>query len=214
MNRDHNKCKSNPNWIQQQADFIEKNKLKKIQRKLIYEENPKKCKLCNIPISYEKRINNFCSHTCCAKFNNPPVLKIFNCKFCGKLINSRKNGTIRIFCNHKCHSEYDYKEFIENWKQGKESGLVGYTVSKHIRRYLFEKYMNKCKECGWSKINQTTGNIPLQINHIDGNHLNNKEDNLELLCPSCHSLTPNFGALNKGQGREKRRKRYQEGKSY
>lgn len=30
---------------------------------------------------------------------------------------------------------------------------------------------------------------PLEIEHIDGNALNNKEDNLILLCPNCHSLT-------------------------
>lgn len=37
----------------------------------------------------------------------------------------------------------------------------------------------------------------LQIHHIDGNHYNNEESNLQLLCPNCHSLTPTFGALNK-----------------
>jgi hypothetical protein len=185
-----------------------------LKRKDTYYLTPKICKFCEETIPYEKRKNNFCSHSCCAKFNNSSVIKKFYCKFCGKEIHSRKNGTERIFCNHKCRIDFEYSEYIKKWKNGEESGLVGYTVSKHIRRYLFEKYMNKCKECGWSKINQSSGNIPLQINHIDGNHLNNKEDNLELLCPCCHSLTPNFGALNKGHGREKRRKRYEEGKSY
>lgn len=31
--------------------------------------------------------------------------------------------------------------------------------------------------------------------------MNNKEENLELLCPNCHSLTDNFGALNKNSTR-------------
>ena len=30
-------------------------------------------------------------------------------------------------------------------------------------------------------------------------------ENLKILCPNCHSLTPTFGALNKGNGRELRR---------
>jgi len=34
------------------------------------------------------------------------------------------------------------------------------------------------------------------MHHKDGNRSNNKEDNLELLCPNCHSLTDNFGILN------------------
>ena len=56
--------------------------------------------------------------------------------------------------------------------------------------------------------------IPLQMDHIDGNHTNNNPNNLRLICPNCHSLTPNFGAKNRGYGRHKRRERYKQGKSY
>ena len=38
------------------------------------------------------------------------------------------------------------------------------------------------------------------MEHIDENYAN-KEENLILLCPSCHSLTPTYGARNKGKGR-------------
>ena len=34
-------------------------------------------------------------------------------------------------------------------------------------------------------------------NLFDGNSLNNQEVNLQVLCPNCHSLTPNFGSRNK-----------------
>ena len=53
--------------------------------------------------------------------------------------------------------------------------------------------------------NPVTNNVPIQLDHIDGNSDNNSLDNLKLLCPNCHSLTPTFGALNKGNGRELRR---------
>lgn len=33
---------------------------------------------------------------------------------------------------------------------------------------------------------------PLDLHHIDGNNKNNKIDNLQVLCPNCHSLTNNF----------------------
>lgn len=56
-------------------------------------------------------------------------------------------------------------------------------------------------ECGWNEINPYTGLIPLQIHHIDGNCLNNEENNLELLCPNCHALTENYGNLNKNSQR-------------
>ena len=82
-----------------------------------------------------------------------------------------------------------------------------YQISNHIRRYLFEKYNNTCAKCGWSKFNLWTGHIPLEIHHIDGDYTNNKEYNLLLLCPNCHSLTETYKALNKN-GRTDRKKYY------
>jgi 5-methylcytosine-specific restriction endonuclease McrA len=51
--------------------------------------------------------------------------------------------------------------------------------------------------------------VPLTVNHKDGDSENHRPDNLELLCPGCHSLTPNFGKLNLGRGRRQRRERLQ-----
>lgn len=110
------------------------------------------------------------------------------------------------FCSNKCQAEYEYKQFIENWKNGEESGLSGeYGISRHIRRYLFEKYNCSCQICGWNEVNPFTGNIPLEIHHIDGDYTNNKEENLQLLCPNHHSLTESFKSHNKN-GRKGRKK--------
>lgn len=49
---------------------------------------------------------------------------------------------------------------------------------------------------GWGEVNPYTNLVPLQIHHVDGNSTNNKEENLEVLCPNCHSLTENFGSRN------------------
>jgi 5-methylcytosine-specific restriction endonuclease McrA len=59
--------------------------------------------------------------------------------------------------------------------------------------------------CGWDEIHPITNKVPIQLDHIDGNSENNSLQNLRLLCPNCHSLTPTFGILNKGNGREWRR---------
>lgn len=118
------------------------------------------------------------------------------CRNCGKEFILYK-GSMGIYCCHDCQMDYQYKEWIKKWKNGEEDGLSGgYTVSKRIRRYLFEKYGNKCQKCGWGEVNEYTGLVPLQVHHVDGNCLNNKEENLELLCPNCHSLTKNFGSRN------------------
>lgn len=100
-------------------------------------------------------------------------------------------------------NEQRYSQYIEKWRQGKVSGMRGKeALSAHIRRFLFEKYDAKCCECGWSKVNTFTGKIPLEVEHIDGDWENNKEENLKLLCPCCHSLTATYRSLNKGKGRK------------
>ena len=123
------------------------------------------------------------------------------CINCGKEL-----GDSHKFCSHACQHDYQYKEYIKSWKEGNENGISGmYGVSEHIRKYLFEKYNCKCQECGWGERNEHSGTVPLQIHHIDGDYRNNKEENLQLLCPNCHSLTETFGRLNKN-GRKERKK--------
>jgi len=123
------------------------------------------------------------------------------CKSCGKQISNRN-----IYCDNKCQASFQYKTYIEKWKEGLEDGMSGQTsISSHIKKYIFEKYNSKCCKCGWNKTNPHTGNIPLEVEHVDGNHKNNLEENLKLLCPSCHSLTATYKGANRGNGREARR---------
>lgn len=125
------------------------------------------------------------------------------CINCGKEFYP-KFGTTGKYCSNKCQQEFEYKEYIRKWKIGIESGTIAkISYSKYIRKYLFEKYNSKCSVCGWSKVNPFTNKVPLQIHHIDGNCVNNKEENLQLLCPNCHSLTENFGRRNKNANPER-----------
>lgn len=39
--------------------------------------------------------------------------------------------------------------------------------------------------------------INLELHHCDGDKSNNRLDNLQLLCPNCHSYTDNYGSKNK-----------------
>lgn len=54
---------------------------------------------------------------------------------------------------------------------------------------------NKCEICG---ITKWLGNpIVCQLHHIDGNNQNNNLENLQILCPNCHSQTENYcGSAN------------------
>lgn len=125
-----------------------------------------------------------------------------NCIHCTSKFTTRKQ---KKFCSIKCQLDYQYIKYIELWQNGQVSGeKYEGEVSSHVRRWLFTKYESKCCKCGWAEIHPVTNLIPLQVNHIDGNWSNHIPSNLELLCPNCHSMTPNYGNLNRGNGRKKR----------
>ena len=130
------------------------------------------------------------------------------CIFCVTILRDR----FKIkFCSNSCQHLFQQENFIQQWKSGNITGTVGVTsrvLSHHIRKYLFVKYENKCSLCGWSVIHPITKQVPLEIDHIDGNSENSIEKNLRLICPNCHSLTSHFRNLNKGNGRKWRTDKY------
>lgn len=53
---------------------------------------------------------------------------------------------------------------------------------------------HKCENCG---LTEWLGEpIPLEIHHENGDHYDNRLENIKLLCPNCHSLTDNFAGKN------------------
>jgi len=161
----------------------------------------RECKECGEPYEdIEHRKNRkFCSQSCNALYNNR--LRGFKLKdkikkkcICG-------SETLNKFCSRDCYYFSLKNEVIYKIKNN---------VACHertLKKYLIDTHGEKCMECGWYKIHPVTGKVPIQLDHIDGNFENNCLDNLRLLCPNCHSLTPTFGALNKGNGRIKERHR-------
>lgn len=136
-------------------------------------------------------------------FNKGRTLVVRTCLNCGKQLNTH-NSTAK-YCNNVCQAEYEHKEYIKRWKEGKESGMKGTrSISKHVRDYLLDKYNHKCQKCGWGEVHPITLESPLHVHHIDGDATNNSEDNLQLLCPNCHSLTENYGRLNANCTRPKK----------
>lgn len=160
---------------------------------------PKNCIECGVV--YEdtdsRQNRKFCSQSCNATHNNRNRgYKSHNIKrcICGAETKTK-------FCSRNCYLFFlreDIKNKIENNENFHE---------RTIKRYLIEKYGEKCMKCGWCEKHTLTNKVPIQLDHIDGNYENNTLDNLRLLCPNCHSLTITFGALNKGNGRVKERNR-------
>jgi len=56
-------------------------------------------------------------------------------------------------------------------------------------------FVKKCYKCELTKWNGKP--IPLELEHIDGNHENNNLSNLTLLCPNCHAQTDTYRGKNK-----------------
>ena len=125
------------------------------------------------------------------------------CPICTKPVENLRSR----FCSNQCQMDAQYRDYIQKWKAGTVTGnrcAEGIQLSGHIRRYLVEKRGERCQTCGWGKRNESSGRVPLTVSHIDGDWRRTTEDNLELLCPNCHSLTPTYGSLNTGRGRPHR----------
>lgn len=89
------------------------------------------------------------------------------------------------FLGQKCQkNNFDYDRF----QYGKP--MKSYTM----RKALIYKRGQRCEDCGLTE--WLDKQITLEVHHIDGNHINNVETNLQLLCPNCHSQTHNYKIKN------------------
>jgi len=127
--------------------------------------------------------SRYCSRKCSQDSKKRRILiECYSCKLMfekpkSKFENSSKHNF--HFCSRKC------KEFSQSLKgncleirpphYGNGAGALSY------RKLAFENYSNKCNRCGYNKILDV-----LQVHHIDRNRDNNKLENLEILCPTCH----------------------------
>lgn len=64
--------------------------------------------------------------------------------------------------------------------------------SSRLRPRLIKEgyFEHKCNRCG---LTEWMGEpIPLELHHKDGDNLNNNLDNLEIICPNCHTFTDGY----------------------
>lgn len=125
-----------------------------------------------------------------------PLTKLNNlCKNCNKRLTRGDS----VYCNPSCQHSYTRSAWLQRWltdplfnptnKHGE--------VPQRVKNALISLRGEKCETCGWCERHPMTGKIPIQVHHRDGDDTNNRPENLKLLCPNCHSLTPNWGARNK-----------------
>jgi hypothetical protein len=116
----------------------------------------------------------------------------------------RVKKSVARYCSIQCQQDTRYKQSVTAWLSGDHPGGNEMGVSKFVRRWLIEARGECCEICGWDQTHEVTGRVPIEVDHI-GHFADHRPSNLRLLCPNCHSLTPNFKNLNGGSGRPSRR---------
>jgi hypothetical protein len=114
---------------------------------------------------------------------------------CNSLIKKAKRESRSLYCSSECFQEHRkaFPNVLPDCTKRKFSKPVQDLKSHvNIRNRIFKKRGRKCEKCGWDTPNPFTGIIPVQIDHKDGDRTNNSEENLEVLCPNCHSMTEHF----------------------
>ena len=96
--------------------------------------------------------------------------------------------------NIKTFNHPKYMPYIEYIKVGNVQ--TNKLRIKLIKEGLKLPICERCKNSKWEG-----QQIPLEVHHIDGDKTNNKLENLQLLCPNCHSLTETYRGANRGNSR-------------
>jgi len=66
-----------------------------------------------------------------------------------------------------------------------------------IKKRLVKERGHQCECC--QKTMWLGGSIVLELDHVNGDRFNNTRENLQLLCPNCHALTPTYRGKNISQ---------------
>lgn len=123
-------------------------------------------------ISTRAQHAKYCSRKCYHRAMHLKGSVVKNCHHCSKEFKSSPSEN-RKYCSRKCVNK-------ENKKTFKPSFMT-------VRKMMISRGMiDKCNRCGYDENKNILG-----VHHKDRNRDNNKLENLEILCPNCHSLEHN-----------------------
>jgi len=70
--------------------------------------------------------------------------------------------------------------------------ISSYKLKNQLLKLGYKQHI--CEMCNNTEWMNTK--IPLELHHVNGNKFDNRIENLQLLCPNCHSFTENYRAKN------------------
>jgi hypothetical protein len=96
-----------------------------------------------------------------------------------------------------CHLMFETGSALGGHMIGHRKSFTDLVSSTSFKRLLIVRNGWRCSCCqGVAWLDQP---IPLDLDHINGDPDDFNEQNLRLLCPNCHRLTPTWGSKNKGK---------------
>lgn len=165
-----------------------------------------KCVHCKQPANFKLKNGNLC---CSDSANKCPFIKEKNAEgvklahSLGKIpgwkelrekyqIDTAWSRGLTAYDDFRIRSKYDPENLFTN----------GFYVHKGpYKEILIKERGHKCEKC--ENIEWLGHPITLELDHIDGNNINNTKENLRLLCPNCHSQTDTWRGRNSNKGRRK-----------
>ena len=140
----------------------------------------------------------FCSSYCARSFStskDTKSTKICECIECGNDVEVDKRASPKTARCKDCKPPKWTDEDRQKAKNAINQKIIDSGIAKSKETLIKVFGVDyKCKICGISE--WLDSKISLELDHIDGNRLNNSVDNLRLLCPNCHSQTDTFRGRN------------------
>lgn len=131
------------------------------------------CHVCGIQFSAvrSRREAKYCSRKCYGKSLHHRGSVDRQCVNCATIFRTAPSKIRHRFCSRNCVWEYRRAR----WTMG--SG-------HQIRKFMLARgLIERCNRCGYKEEPRILG-----VHHKDRNRKNNVIENLEVLCPNCHSL--------------------------